>query len=165
MTEIPIKREGDPRKEGSTFPAALRDRAKADAERLLKAPRWRKLAGNEIKREKGELRRTAKQLHLDYASLEQAFTNAQVESLSSGDWEAMTNTDSRGEWTKERVIAHIGSKRDHAKIFRGLENGKELPAPVVLFRADTPPYLIGGNTRLMACKALQIQPRVLAVRI
>ncbi len=151
MTEIPIKHEGGLRKEGMSFPNELQVGTKTELDQLLKAPRWRKPIGNEIEEEKAELQRTAEELELDYIGLEQAFDSAQLESLSDVDWSVMTNADSQGEWSKDDVIAHIGSNRDHAKIFSGLENGEELPAPIVLFCNDHPPYLIGGNTRLMAC--------------
>ena len=165
MAEIPIKHEGEPQKESTAFPSVLRDTTKVNIEQLMKTPRWRKLEGDEIEHEKGELQRTAEELQLAYPTLERAFDNAQLESLSDADWSLMTNTDSQGTWTKDDVITHIGSNRDCTKIFGGLENGDELPAPIVLLRDNEPPYLIGGNTRLLACKALKIQPQILAVRI
>ena len=125
----------------------LRDAQRSKTDQLLKMPRWRKHREEEVAREKGELQRTAEQLGLDYSSLEHAFASADLEELSASDWEVMINTDSRDTWTKEEVIGHIGSKRDHESIFQGLEDGAELPAPIVLFRDGEPPYLIGGNTR------------------
>ena len=173
MTEISIKPEGEPKQEGVAFPNELRHGTKVDIGQLLKSPSWRKHSEEEIEKEKGELRGTAERLQLDYKKLEGAFYVGELEELSDADWSRMENTHSseyeRGfretEWTKEEVVEEIGESRDHQNIFQGLENGGELPAPIVLFRNDNPPLCIGGNTRLMACKALGIRPQILAVRI
>ena len=163
MTEVPIPNEG-PQKV-PVLTGALRDKTKLEVSQLLKAPRWRALAGDEIVREDEELQRTAREMQLDYGNLVHAFQNAQLEELSDTDWTRMENTDSIGDWTKDEVIENIGSNRDHARIFHGIENGEDMPAPIVLFRNGESPYLIGGNTRLMACKALGIRPVVLAIHM
>ncbi len=169
MTEIPTNLEGETlKKEDTAFPHALRDETKAHVNQLLNAPRWRKHKGEEINEEKEELREAAERLRLNYAILEKAFDGAEMEDLGNDDWKEWgeeNNAELKGEWTKDKVIAHIGNKRNHASIFQGLEQGEELPVPVVLFQSGKPPYLIGGNTRLLACKALGIRPQILAVRI
>ncbi len=76
----------------------------------------------------------------------------------------MENTDSFETNTVQKAV-NLAKEydRDIAKIFQGM--GKKLPAPIVLMRKGKPPYLVGGNSRLMASRALGTKPKILAVRV
>lgn len=54
--------------------------------------------------------------------------------------------------------------KDIDKLLEQFEKG-EIEAPIVLFRTKKNPYLIGGNTRLMLLKFLNIKPKVLKIKI
>jgi len=163
MGDFSLDKDGE--RNRKDLPFAVQHSTTAAIEKLVRTPRWRKLNEEEVVKEKYELRRTAIHQEMDYARLERAFDHAELEQLSDEDWSIMSNTASHGERTKDKVIAHIATSRDHAKIFRGLENGEVLPAPIVLFQEGEAPYLIGGNTRLLACKASGVRPQILAVRV
>jgi hypothetical protein len=143
----------------------LRGNAHDAMHTLLNGFTWRLPDDGERERAKGELVRTAEELGIDYESLEKAFDVATLEELSDEQWESMENTDSTGQWTQTEVEEYIGTRRDHGRIFQMIERGEALSGPIVLFRDDKPPYLIGGNTRLLACKALHIKPQILALRM
>ncbi|MEK7648103.1 MAG: hypothetical protein AAB384_03670 [Patescibacteria group bacterium] len=116
--------------------------------------------------EQGEFFRTAEELHVNAGELLVACEQGALEPLSDSDWEVMMNTDSRDTtWQLQEVITHIGSKRDVDKIIEGFQTGAGIPAPVVLFREGEPPYLIGGNTRLLVARAMGIRPKIWAVHL
>lgn len=126
-------------------------------------PQWQKPA---LSFELGEIERTARELGIDLQSLVAAFAHGKLGELKSGDWERMKNCDSHDtSWTLEEVREHLKEKRDFKRIEQGIKAGHSLPAPVVLYRADEPPYLISGNSRLLGCRALGLRPTVFAVHI
>lgn len=63
-------------------------------------------------------------------------------------------------------IVELANKygKDINRLLKQFEKG-EIEAPIVLFRAKKNPYLIGGNTRLMLLKVLNIKPKVLQIKI
>ena len=130
---------------------------------------WKRFSAAELTQEKEELRRVAEELDLDTKHLEREFDYAlqgALEVLSDADWSNMTNTESQGEWTKEKATEHINAEGGNSQtLFYALENGKFLPPPIVLFRDDEPPYLVSGDAQLLACNALGRKPLILAVHV
>ena len=116
--------------------------------------------------ERGELERTALALGVSLFALLRAWPHATLVELDPLTWERLENTDSCGPLTVEEAtrLARVYG-RDIAQVLAGLTTGADLPAPVVLFREGEPPYLVGGNTRLMASRALGHTPKVLAIRL
>lgn len=114
--------------------------------------------------EQSELERTAHALGVNLSALQQAWSNATLVVLDDDTWSRLENTDSCGPLTVEEAtrLAH-NYGRDIAQVLAGLTTGADLPAPVVLFRKTAQPYLVGGNTRLMASRALGHTPKVLAI--
>jgi hypothetical protein len=112
-----------------------------------------------LEHELGELERTAEEWEVNFEKLMRAFREGKLEVLKDTDWRRMVNCDSRDpSWTIEEVRSHLEGKRDFERIERGLRRGGILPAPTVLLRKNHPPNLLGGNSRLLGCRALSIQP-------
>lgn len=132
---------------------------------LLAQPKWRRHTPAEKWNELGELRRTARELQISYPALRAALDQSQMRVLKDEEWRNMVNTDSRGNWTEAEVLEHVRGKRNARRIFSGLRRKDALPVPMVLLRRGQKPYLIAGNTRLMACRALGITPVVLFINL
>jgi hypothetical protein len=117
-----------------------------------------------IEEERHELERTAEAFGIEASELIEAAKQSKLEALDVQTWSQLENTDSYETDTIEKAteLAH-GYNRDIKSIEAAL--GSKLPAPIVLFKDDEPPYLVAGNTRLMVARAYGITPQVLAVRI
>ncbi len=109
-------------------------------EEVISPPNWEKPP---LQEEMGEVRRTAEELKLDKEMLHAAYEAAGLEQLRDEDWVAMENCDSRdATWTSAEVAEHLAATRD-----------------------GHPPYLVAGNSRLLGCRALNIPPTILAMRL
>ena len=53
--------------------------------------------------------------------------------------------------------------RDVSRLTQVFQKGGDLPAPIVLIQNNNS-YLIGGNTRLMVVRALNVRPSVMMVQ-
>lgn len=115
--------------------------------------------------EDGEFERTAEEKGLEVEVLRDLFEKAELEELSEDDWSRLENADSRDStWTLEEIQKHLKEKRDFDKIVEGFKKGDEIPAPIVWFCEGKNPYLIAGNSRLLACRGLDVAPKILALR-
>lgn len=113
--------------------------------------------------EAGEIERTSQDLGIPKEKLDKAGRAAKLEPLDEDTWSKLENTDSYDTDTVGKA-QKLSKKynRDIASVLNGM--GKELPAPIVLIHKGTP-YLIGGNTRLMASRSIGAKPKVLMIRI
>lgn len=124
--------------------------------------RWTK---PEVGRERDEFERVADEEGIDVTTLMSAARSAKLEKLDDATWKGLENSDS---WETTdisdagRLAAGYG--RDISRIVRGLQNGDEIPAPIVLKRDDGTCTLVAGNTRLMAARVLGVRPTVLMIR-
>jgi len=119
-----------------------------------------------IEAEKGEIIRTSEELGIEEEALFLACKNGRLELLSDADWENMDNCCSRDtSWKLEEAREHLAGTRDFSRIERGFAEGHDIPAPMVLFRKGMPPYLIAGNSRLLACRTLHQRPTILRVEM
>ena len=119
-----------------------------------------------LEEEMAELQRTSAELGISLESLTNALAQAGIEDFTDTDWLRTENCDSRdATWTAVQVREHVANTRDFDRIERGLQNNEPMPAPIVLFRKDQNPYLIAGNSRLLACRVFQKKPKVLALHI
>jgi hypothetical protein len=111
--------------------------------------------------ERDEIKMHSSHLGIPHEKLRSAVAAGQVAPLHPEHWGSLQNTDSnqlRGKRHAKQLAATYG--RNLQRIFKGFRKGKTMPAPIVLHRKGQDPYLIGGNTRLMAAKAAGIQPHV-----
>lgn len=96
-----------------------------------------------------------------------AFRNGKMMSLSPKTWGTLENTDSRAphDLDEIRKIAKTYKKTDEDinKLIQVMVSGGKLEAPTVWFRKSLPPFLIGGNTRLMLCRYFNIKPKIWAI--
>jgi hypothetical protein len=159
----PVKEEGGEEEGGEEEKKRYRDLSDeliATAQKNAPNTTWRK---PDVEEEESEINRTAKALKLDPKALMKTVRGSKLEMLDDKTWKRLKNSDS---WESDTVDEANGRAydydRDIASVFEGM--GKELPAPIVLMHKNTP-YLIGGNTRLMASRALKVRPKVLMVRV
>jgi hypothetical protein len=116
--------------------------------------------------EHDEIKRTAKELGIHHDKLRKAVEAGRLGKLGEKHWANMDNTDSHGTDTVRKANKKAKEYgRDIGSIHKALKSGTSLPAPIVLHRKGEKPYLIGGNTRLMAARAHGHQPRVLKVHL
>ena len=123
-----------------------------------------------VESEWGEIERTAESLGIPVREITAAFKRGALEDLSDEDWDRMENCDSSdSSWTLDAVLSYYPTRPDHPrdpqKILNGMNAGDTLPAPVVLYRENKAPYLIGGSTRLSVARTTGRRPKVLAVRM
>lgn len=129
----------------------------------ISVPRWQK---GPIELELDELPGHSKRLGFAIEDFVRAYDQAELVELSDEDWGRLQNCDSRGQtWTIEDIDEYRGHERDVHGIKDRLPTGREIYAPVVLYRAGHNPFLIGGNTRLMLATALKVRPKVVAVHL
>ena len=114
--------------------------------------------------ERSELERTAEFFGYDIDRLIENFEDGELSKLDEKDWQKLENTDSNqinDLKQAEKLAISYGKGFDLVK--NQIIVDKKIEAPIVLYRKRKPPYLIGGNTRLMMLKALGIQPMIWAV--
>lgn len=143
---------------------AYAETSKQDIQTAKKRAKDTKWSKPSLEHESGEVKRTAEALKIPTKKLLKAFEEAKIEPLSDKDWSQLENTDSYDTDTFEKADALAREyDRGIAQVVKGL--GGTLPAPIVLFRKGEPPYLVGGNTRMMAARAFGAKPQVLAIRL
>jgi hypothetical protein len=158
------KGKGGPSPEPKKKYNAYTETPKQDIQAAKKRAKDTKWSKPSLEHEEGEVKRTAETLKIPPKKLLSAFDGAKVEALSDKDWSRLENTDSYDTDTFEKADALAREyDRGIAKVVKGM--GGTLPAPIVLFRKGEPPYLVGGNTRLMAARAFGAKPQVLALRL
>jgi DNA polymerase III epsilon subunit-like protein len=114
--------------------------------------------------EKDELERTARVFDYDVDRLIEHFEDGELISLDEKDWKKLENTDSN-KVNNIEDIKQLATKygKDFDNLYNQITIDKKIEAPIVLYRKRKPPYLIGGNTRLMILKSLGIKPMIWAV--
>ena len=120
-----------------------------------------------IMKEREELARTAKALNINQKQLMQAVRNGRLVALDNGTWAKMQNTQSRDIQQGKagvQAVMQMGKEndRDAGSIFQGFQTGGDMPASIVLMNKGTP-YLVAGNTRLAAAKAMGIRPNIFII--
>jgi len=131
---------------------------------LSPKPKWEK---PDLEEELAEMERTAEHFEIAISILLDAYKTAELENLSNEDWINLDNADSSSQdWTTEDACYKcVEYGKDFKRIENGLKSGHTFPAPLILFCQNQMPYLIGGNSRLLGCRVLDLKPTVLALRI
>ena len=133
-------------------------------------PEWTRPSFEE---ESGEFEGVAERLNISMDTLNNAFEHGTMEELSSQDWSRLQNADSRDQswtldevrqWLSTREVEGKDASRDIDSLIAGFDLNNRVPAPIVLFRRDAPPYLIAGNSRLLLARAKNIIPKIFALR-
>jgi len=122
---------------------------------LCEEPQWVHSGASED----GEIHRTAKELGIPHEKIRAAIEKGKVAPLKPHHLDSLQNTDAnqlRGKKHAKKLSRGYG--RNIHRIFKGFRKGATMPAPVVLHRKGHAPYLIGGNTRLMAATVAGITP-------
>jgi hypothetical protein len=114
--------------------------------------------------EYGELERIVDEGYI--SSIENAvdaFNHGKLKKLGLNDprWVNIENADSGQDLTLDDVREIAGGYgRDVDRILAGIRDGSKLPAPIMLELSDGSLHNVAGNTRLMVCRALGIEPTV-----
>lgn len=122
-----------------------------------------------IEEERLELRRTARSLRLPVGKVLDAVREASLVELTDHVWARLDNSESYGVTTVDMLIEVARTyNRDVERILAAFRRRKGLvcmAAPILLERHGYRPYLIAGNTRLCACRALRVTPQVLLATV
>lgn len=113
----------------------------------------------EYSTDKKEVRENLKYLETEY-------NKASKVSLVDSDWRKLENTDSFETDTMQEVYAALkrnNAPRDVDRILRQYVSGS-VSCPIVIKFGDGRLELVGGNTRLMIARVLQIQPKIILVK-
>ena len=125
--------------------------------------RWRR---PDVDEEHDEIVIRAKELGIHPDALKQAIQKGIKGPLSHKHWKRLQNTDS---WDTKKISRarelSIEYDKDVDRVEHGMRKGHTLPAAMVLHRKGKPPYLVGGNTRLMVARALGVKPHVIHARL
>ena len=114
--------------------------------------------------ERDELERTAKVFDYDVDRLIESFDDGELTKLDEKDWKKLENTDSNKVDNIEDIQKlAVKYGKDFDNVRNQISVDKKIEAPIVLYRKRKPPYLVGGNTRLMILKSMGIQPMIWAI--
>jgi hypothetical protein len=97
-----------------------------------------------------EITKSAQKIGVEIKQLQAALKNAKLIDLPDQFWKTLKNPN------VSQTASQISKDANKPQM------GKNSPAPIVLMK-DNQTYVIGGNSRLMAAKAVNIKPKVLAV--
>lgn len=130
---------------------------------------WKKVP---FENEKGEFSRTCeffdddpKNLRKNMAFLKREYQKVSPQPLVDADWRKMQNTDSWKTTTLEKVTNAIKANnepRDVQNIVTELSSGSAR-SPIAIRLDDGTLYLVGGNTRLMVCRAIKVKPNIVII--
>lgn len=121
-------------------------------------PRWRRPSYAE---EEAEFLRVSEELSIPFDELRDLFQLGELVDLPGWMWCSLTNTDSNDVFSLAEAEARAKLyDRDLARIIQGMSSRSTLPAPIVLPFKIGRPHLVAGNTRLMACRVLNVRPKV-----
>lgn len=74
-------------------------------------------------------------------------------------WESMSNTTSGKRLTRSAAIVEAAANGHRIEpILEAFDRNKDVQIPIVMLREDGSYYKVSGNHRLMACRALGVQP-------
>lgn len=124
--------------------------------------KWRKSLFLE---ELSEFKRVAYSFKLQLSNLRDTYNNAPLSLLTNDTWEELNNTDSWDiKYPSDLTTLCKIYNRDPSFILIQLKKDSELNCPIILkFKNEY--HLIAGNTRLMCCKLLKVQPEVVIVEL
>ena len=126
------------------------------------SPKWSKPSYDE---EESEFTRTSLELEIPVDMLRAAFLKGGLVDLPNWMWCSLLNTDSNDVFSLAEAEGRAKLyNRDLSRIVQGMSSRSTIPAPIVISRGDSlgnpRPYLVAGNTRLMACRVLNVRPKV-----
>ena len=115
-----------------------------------------------VAREESEIERTADVFNIPLEDLKYAFTAGSMIILSDDIWSKLENSDSYEVTSLDDAIKLAKQYgKDWKPVLSAIKNGTIVDPPMILNYDQNRYYLVGGNTRLMFCKALGIEPKVL----
>lgn len=108
-----------------------------------------------------EVKRASKELGIsDYAIMFALMTGKHV-SLPEDIWSKLENTDSYDIQSMEDFISFSKQYGKDYKSIMNVKNPEQLPPALILQYSPGKYHLVGGNTRLMYYRALELTPKVI----
>lgn len=120
---------------------------------------------DEFKRITAQYTSNKKDLAKNLRYLQTQYNKAKKVSLIDRDWKKLENTDSFETNTLDEVYSAMErnkAPRDIERILRQYVSGN-VSCPIVIKFEDNRLELVGGNTRLMIARVLQIKPKIVLV--
>jgi cytidyltransferase-like protein len=119
-----------------------------------------------VAREESEIERTADVFNIPLEDLKYAFIAGSMVILSDDIWSKLENSDSY-DVTSLNDAVRLAKKygKNWKSVLSAIKNGTIMDPPMILNYDQNRYYLVGGNTRLMFYKALDIEPKVLLATI
>jgi hypothetical protein len=109
--------------------------------------------------EKGEIHRTAGALGIPVEKVKAAVDRGKVGPLHPDHWNRLDNAENDPNLSRNKAKKYSREYgRNIQKVFKGFRKGATMPVPIVLHRKGHDPYLVGGNTRLMAARVSGVTP-------
>ncbi len=135
----------------------------AEILRQAQGPKW---TAPDMSSEIKAVERAAAELGITPGALLGAMRGGKLFELGDSAWERLQGSKSWACHTLSGAREAIGAEpdRDFDHIIAAFWAGARLGAPIVLMQPDGTPYLISGDSRLMAARAFGIRPRVFVVR-
>ena len=119
-----------------------------------------------VAREESEIERTADVFNIPLEDLKYAFIAGSMVILSDDIWSKLENSDSYEVTSlNDAIKAAKGYGKNWKPTLDAIKNGTIIDPPMILNYDQNRYYLVGGNTRLMFYKALDIEPKVLLATI
>ena len=119
-----------------------------------------------VAREESEIERTADVFNIPLEDLKYAFIAGSMVILSDDIWSKLENSDSYEVTSlNDAIKAAKGYGKNWKPTLDAIKNGTIIDPPMILNYDQNRYYLVGGNTRLMFYKALNIEPKVLLATI
>lgn len=133
-----------------------KEKVKADFSDKAK---WKK---PNLENEYEEISRVAEQNGFDRQEVNDAVESGKLEELPDDIWGQLQGSKSTSAEQAKQVFDEneMGKRHDYQRIERGMEEGKELPAPIILKKPDGSYELVAGGTRLVACRMHGVRPQV-----
>jgi hypothetical protein len=125
--------------------------------------KWR---NPDIDDEVGEIKRHASHFGITAERLKRVIESGKLVKMNGDMFKKLENTQMR-EINSIEDLKKRGEENDKKweEIMRRIEAGKSLYAPIVVHQQGNPPWLVAGNTRLMAARAYNITPKIWYVKI
>lgn len=116
-------------------------------------------------KEVGEIIRVSNLFNISVEIIKSLLNESSISNLSSSEWSVLYNTES---WhisdISEAYKVSEGHGRNLSALLDSFRNEKEMESPIILFLPNGKSHLVSGNTRLIACRVLNIRPGVLKLR-
>jgi hypothetical protein len=116
--------------------------------------------------ESDQFKKIAVELKQDIKNLEKNYKNASMAVLTDNMWSSLSNTESWNIKTAQEYVTIAKRKnKNYRQIAFDLLHANKQHCPIAIRLADNSLRLIAGDVRLMLCRLLKIQPKIVLMSI